>query len=121
MTLQRLTVIVVTTGIAIAAVMILAVPRLTGVDGQVIASGGPAGLADRPYPHRTVLALDPETKRVVAQAVADAQGRFELSLAPGPYLLVSRGTVEGIPWIGPLRVQVGLFGHTHARLIALLR
>ncbi len=117
MSLHRLTVIVVTVGIAVALLMILVVPRFTGIDGRVIADGGPPGFVGGPIPHIAVRALDPETKHVVAQTVTDSRGRFALSLAPGPYLLEARSRPE----IRPLRVHVGLFGHTDVTLVAILR
>ncbi len=110
-----------------ACALVPIVPLFTGVDGRLVMSGGPAGAMDnRPVPHRTVLALDVTSHKVLAHAVTDGAGRFSLSLAPGPYLLEAPGIPfpdgsGGRPGAWPKPYSVGLFGRTRATLVILAR
>jgi len=123
--------------IAICALIPL-VPRFTGIDGQLVMSGGPMAengrpaFDNRPVPHRTVLVLDAETQKVAASAVTDDFGRFSMRVDPGHYLLKAPGIplpesstglggVGGQPGSGPSPCAVGLFGHTNATLVIRVR
>jgi hypothetical protein len=121
----------------VGVALIPLVPLLTGIDGQLVAYGGPMAGNDRPaidnepVPHRTILVLKADTQEVVATTVTDAAGRFSVRVAPGRYLLEAPGVpypgptavgeVAGSPGAGPSPCAVGLFGHAQATLVIPIR
>jgi hypothetical protein len=80
---QRQWVLIGAAFVAVCALIPL-VPLLTGIDGQLVMSGGTqaADAHPRPVPHRTVLVLDLETRKVAAMAVTDASGHFSCASHP---------------------------------------
>lgn len=65
-------------------------PTTYTVTGRMMSVGGPVGADDDPAPGTVTAANDAGV--VFAQVQTDADGRFEISLAPGAYLLTGRSS-----------------------------
>ena len=81
-----------------------------------------------PVPNRTIIVTRPGSREIVAQAVTDEDGRFSVAVEPGHYELLtpplrpSPPPSDAVsPGAGPTPVSVGLFGHSDAELVILIR
>jgi len=94
--------VVVTGGGGVQEGMVFTLPGKLSLKGRLFAGPGQEG-----FPNTTVKAL-PRGSSTIAQrpssALTGASGTFDLTLDPGPYVLVCESPIEnGFPWIWDLK------------------
>ncbi len=85
-------------------------PMTTGVEGEIRigpARGGPAqlGVPNTKALPKTAFVVKQDEK-IVASFETDSEGRFQVSLPPGKYLISKKDWEGRFGWYGPFEVEV---------------